>query len=264
MSKQVYSLEKVNFPLVIAPYGVPQMGCTVVGVSGHITDGTTDHPDCPCDTRHHLFVFLLLEKEALPFEKVRALEVTVLEHRFSDMPILGMGYPYRIEETTPGGWILRDEHGLGWEIIGYPRPRIRLTEEELACFSVLNDEGQKVSGEKGATPDQKKEPCQVCGWKHDSKLTRFENPKDKGEVYTIKDGFDRHNFLVYLHSGMVDSGADVSLTEYMEKKRSDGKRPVDVLGKDLLSKLFMSTGCDRAKIRPPDFKRTAGRPLKKK
>lgn len=256
MSKHVYLLEKVNFPLVIAPYGVPQRGCTVVGVSGHITDGPTDHPDCPCDTRHHLFVFLLLEKEALPLEKMRALEVTVLEHRFSDMPILGMGYPYRIEETTLGGWILRDEHGLGWEIIGDPRPRIRLTEEEAGCFPVL--------GEPNEPPDHKKEACQVCGWKHDSKLTRFENPKDKGEVYTIKDGFDRHNFLVYLHSGMVDSGADVSLTEYMEKKRSDGKRPVDILGKDLLSKLFMSTGCDRAKIRPPDLKRPAGRPRKKK
>jgi hypothetical protein len=115
-----------------------------------------------------------------------------------------------------------------------------------------------------ATPDSKKEPCPVCGWKHDSKLTRFENPKNKAEFYTVKDGCDRHSFFVYLHGGMVDSGDDVSLKEYMEKMRDDGKRPVDILGKDLFSKLFLATITDRAKIRPPDFKRTAGRPRKKK
>lgn len=117
--------------------------------------------------------------------------------------------------------------------------------------------------EPTATPDPKKEPCPVCGWRHDSKLTRFENPKNKAEFYTVKDGCDRHSFFVYLHGGMVDSGDDVSLKEYMEKMRDDGKRPVDILGKDLFSKLFMSTATDRAKIRPPDFKRTAGRPQKK-
>lgn len=111
--------------------------------------------------------------------------------------------------------------------------------------------------------DAAKPVCEVCGWAHDDKLTSWSTPRGTGKPLTVTDGCERHKLLVYLHEEMAKNGGDdVSLSEFMWTRRNDGKRPLDILGKIIFAKLFLSTGRDRGKIRPPGLVRKRGRPKK--
>jgi hypothetical protein len=152
--------------------------------------------------------------------------------------------PVAVTSITP----VKYENGLGGG--GTLNALVRFAEMDVArrCFvEILPTAAPTAEKPEAATCET---VCTVCGWKHTSDFTRWENPHT-GAITLIGAGTLARMFLEGLHVGMKRDGRDVATAAAMGDKKSKAPRVADIMG-DKESVLFQSTGRGRGKIRPPD------------